>query len=313
MGKIYTGYFKNYGLDLKLEANNFLMLETIEKDNPGFFGTAYASGTIEITGPVENIQFDILATTRPNTRIFIPLYNDIDVSSYNFVTFVSPNQPDNIGQSDNYKVNLDGIQLNFDLEITPSAEVQLLFDPKVGDIIKGRGNGNIKMGINTLGQFTMFGDLRIASGDYLFTMGNIVNKRFTIEEGGLLSWNGDPLDANIDIKTIYKTKASIENIMGSPEYSKRVSVECQLHLTNTLEKPNLAFGIFLPTVDGRVRASVQNAISGEDALYKNFLSLLVLNSFAVEQNASLEGAEETGNNAFASSGKKPPTRCFLTR
>ena len=41
--------------------------------------------------------------------------------------------------------------MNFLLEATPDAEIQIIFDEKIGDVIKGRGNGNIQMTINTLG------------------------------------------------------------------------------------------------------------------------------------------------------------------
>ena len=98
------------------------------------------------------------------------------------------------------------MSINFDLEVTPDAEVQIIFDPKVGDIMKGRGSGNLKMEVNTLGTFKIYGDYKIEEGDYLFTLQNVINKRFKVEQGGLIEWNGDPEDAIVDVKQFTEQK-----------------------------------------------------------------------------------------------------------
>ena len=40
------------------------------------------------------------------------------------------------------------MDINFDLEVTPDAEVQLIFDSKVGDVMKGHGSGNLNINLN---------------------------------------------------------------------------------------------------------------------------------------------------------------------
>jgi hypothetical protein len=79
-----------------------------------------------------------------------------------------------------------GMDLNFDLEVTPDAEVQLIFDSKVGDIMKGYGTGRLNINYDSKGDFRISGDYLIEAGDYLFTLGNILNKPFIVENGGLL-------------------------------------------------------------------------------------------------------------------------------
>lgn len=55
-----------------------------------------------------------------------------------------------------------------DLTVTDLAEVQLIFDEQTGDIIKGRGEGNIRLGINREGEFTMYGGYQIVRGEEPF-------------------------------------------------------------------------------------------------------------------------------------------------
>ena len=111
------------------------------------------------------------------------------------------------------------MQINFDLTVTPDAEVQIIFDPKLGDIIRGKGNGNLNMIINTTGNFLMYGDYIIEEGDYLFTAQNLINQKFNIEPGGRIRWTGDPFNASIDIVANYRTKASMSDLLPSCQRS----------------------------------------------------------------------------------------------
>ena len=49
----------------------------------------------------------------------------------------------------------------------------------------------------------MYGDYTITEGSYLFTLQNIINKRFIIENGSTIQWTGEPLDARLNINAVY--------------------------------------------------------------------------------------------------------------
>jgi len=231
-GAVYHQYFQEWGVDISLNSTDCMVLNTKPKDNELFYGTAYASGvtTIKTIGNV--LKFDISAKTGKNTKFFIPLNSGMSVSENNFVTFIPPANTD---KKDNEQVinNTPGsstlLDLNFDLEISPDAEIQLIMDPKVGDIIKGTGSANLNISLNPKGEFKIFGDYTISNGDYLFTLGSLVNKEFSVESGGMITFNGDVENADIDMKAIYKTKASLYDIMPElmPEskQSDRIPVE----------------------------------------------------------------------------------------
>ena len=66
--------------------------------------------------------------------------------------------------------------LRIDLDVTPDAEVQVIFDPRVGD--KLRANGYARLTIESLGSnFNMHGDYTISKGDFMFTLQNVINKK----------------------------------------------------------------------------------------------------------------------------------------
>ncbi|MCK4922217.1 MAG: translocation/assembly module TamB domain-containing protein, partial [Bacteroidales bacterium] len=202
-------------------------------------------------------------------------------------------------ENGNYEVQMQGLTMDFNLEITPEAEVQLIFDPKVGDILRGRGNGNLNLSISTLGKFEIYGDLIIEEGDYLFTLQNIINKRFKVNQGGSIIWNGDPADASIDLQAIYSLSTSVYELSPEPqeELKKRIPVECHILMTDKLMSPTIKTDIILPTADQETRNIVSNSINTEEELTKQFLSLLIINSFYSETSDRLTGDYNAANVA----------------
>ena len=294
-GAIYHNHFLDFAVDLTIKTKDFMVLNTKPKDNDVFYGTAFTTGVTSIRTEGQLLKFNISAKTGKNTRFYIPLNSSMSVAENNFVSFMQPagtvketksntGQPSTSGSS--------GIEIAFDLEITPDAEVQLIMDPKTGDIMKGTGRGNLNINLDSKGVFKMFGDYTIENGDYLFTLGNIINKSFNVESGGKISFNGDVEDADIDMKAIYKTKASLYDIMPGilPEskQNERIPVECQLLLSGKLFNPTVGFDIYLPTADEETRAYLKSMIKSDEEMSRQFLFLLVMNSFYSDQGSATQ-------------------------
>lgn len=232
----------------------------------------------------------------------IPLSGPSEVSENNFITFV---KKDSSQKNKDYNVKLDGIVLNFNLEATPDAEIQLIFDQKVGDIIKAKGSGNIKLNISPTGDFKMYGDYIIENGDYLFTLQNIINKKFDIENGSVIKWSGIPYKADLNINAVYKAKASIKPFFpndSSAAYKKRYPVDLKLIMTDNLTNPDIAFDVNLPTIDATVRQQVLSYINTESEINRQVFALLILNSFVTPSQLSGAGGADAvaaaGANAF---------------
>jgi hypothetical protein len=293
-GSITHDNFRNFNFNIKLETKNFLFLATSQEDDRQFYGDGYATGIVNINGPPKNIMLDISAKTEKNTRLFIPLNAEGDISEYKFVTFKgSSAETENIQIENQYEVDLTGLSMNFNLEVTPDVEIQIIFDSKIGDIMKGRSEGNLNLQINPQGEFKIYGTLRIEEGDYLFTLRNIINKKFEIRKGGTITWDGNPSDASIDINAIYNLKTSLSTLFSDETYNKRIPVECQLILSEKLMNPNINFDIFLPTADEETKTNLKNSIDTEEKLSKQFLSLLIINSFLPDPNLTPQTTQQS--------------------
>jgi len=298
--------FKDFGISLDINMDRMLVLNTRPKDSDIFYGTAYASGYVGIRGNEDRLVFNISARTAPNTEFFIPLNSSASVSDYPYIIFVNPDKSIDKATIADQNVfdrqeTSSNIELNFNLDVTPDAEVQLILDETSGGVIRGKGAGKLNINLNSKGDVRMAGDYVISDGDYLFTLGNILNKRFTIEEGGTITWDGDIDDADLDIKAIYRLKASLSDIFNEvefPELVERLPVECILNLSGKLLNPAIKFDILLPTADDRTKEYLRMATDTEEELSRQFLYLLVMGSFYPDP--ALFSASSTSSSSSSS-------------
>jgi hypothetical protein len=294
--------FESMRVNLESTFRNFQVLSTTEKDNSLFYGQGYATGDLSITGPINNLRFASNARTDKNTRIFIPIGGtNTDLEQAEFIRFV--NFADSTFQTslqDNVvtKLDLSGITLDFNLDITPDALFEIILDYKSGDIIRGRGNGDLQLQLDTRGEFNMFGPFEFEQGGYNFTLYDIINKEFEIQKGSRITWFGDPYAATLDISATYNQLASFGPILEDqelatlPQLRRKYPVMVLLHLDGPMLSPQIEFDIIARDLPqsipieggGVVRLDFQfqafkNKLD-EQELKRQVFSLVVLRKFS---------------------------------
>jgi hypothetical protein len=297
-GTINYKQFKELVIDLTIDANKFESLNTSANDNALFYGKAYTTGTVKIRGTAPNIKMDIKATTNRNTEISIPLSARSELSEANFIRFVEIQKPEDPFEKYELekKVNkkeftstFSGLKMDFDLSVTPDAKMQIVFDQKIGDEIKGTGRGNISLTFDG-SNFKMFGKYTIEKGEYLFTLQNIINKKFDIEKDGTISWTGDPFDADVNISAIYNKdllKASIYNLNHKyTDQKSKIPVYCRIFMTGKLMNPTIRWDIYLPTADQSTRNILANEINTQEELNNQFIYLIFWNDFLTKPEST---------------------------
>jgi len=282
-GTMTNTYFKEFYTLINIEANNLMCMNTLSADNEVVYGSIFASGNVIIDGRPDAFQISVKATTEKNTAIYLPLYTAREVQTSDFITFVIQDEEKTELIPEETK-KIRRLEMDLDLDITEDATVQMIFDPKLGDGIETSGKGSLRIRLDQSSGLTMFGDVELMKGEYLFTLQNVINKRFEIEPGGKIKFNGLPTDATVDLEAIYTTRTAPYNLYpGDPteaeSLKKRIPVECRLNLQGELQSPIITTGIEMPTADPETRDLLENATSTEEELMKQFLSLLVINNF----------------------------------
>ena len=306
-------HLSNVEYEFGMKIREMQVLNTTRQDNDMFYGSVYASGNALIKGDKSGVLMDIVAATDGESEFFMPLSGQSNISNADFVIFESADKPDTTDYLVRKKLMFErrqkrhsstrgAMDITMALDVRKNAEVQLVIDPTVGDIIRGRGDGSLNLRINPRKNiFEMYGDYTIDEGSYLFTLQNIVNKRFVIESGSTIQWTGEPLDAMLNIDAVYKLKASLQpllegSVAQSNISSRGVPVECVIHLTDRLTHPTVTFDVIVPNVDSDVQSVIANALSTPESRSQQFLYLLVAGSFvseAINNNASSSIGEST--------------------
>jgi hypothetical protein len=298
-GTIVHRSFKNMAYDLSVRSNNLMVMNTTVSDNEYLYGKGFISGVVNIEGFDDDVEISGDVRSEKGTSIFIPFESTSGLEQYDFIEFV--NNEASVGVKEQYNVPTSDINFNFDFEVTPDASVQLIFSSQFGDVIKSVGTGDLQVRVDKNYNIELYGNYTIVEGDYLFSLQNLINKRFSIKEGSTIEWIGDPYNAMIDITAIYRLKTSLKNLFVSSyediNVDRRIPVECIINLSEELVQPDIKFSINLPTAEERVNDRVQQLIATPEEVNKQLISLLMIGRFYTpEIFAGIPNTTNTGAN-----------------
>lgn len=297
----YQIWENRYQLNAKF--SDFLVLNTGFADNESFYGQMHLSGLADLDNHNGLVNVTVNARTEDHSRLYIPLTAALTEQSNNFLHFITSGRtgPERVLTAN----GIADINLNANLEVNDNLDVQVIFDPTVGDVLRTTGNGNIKIAFDKDGSLSLFGEYRISKGDYLFTLSNLVNKKFVLTPGGTINWSGSPYEAMLDINAVYSLKTTINELLPtesiltdesgteekSTEAGRKVPVECILNLSENLNNPVVKFDINFPTLETQSKSYIQSLFSSQDEINKQMFSLLVLNRFYRTDNTGDYGLQ----------------------
>jgi len=282
----HNGFFQHLKFDAQIYADNMLALNTQAVDNDYFFGKAYASGSVHIYGDEKETNILVNARSQPQTKCYIQLGGASKASNNSFINFVSrrnKNIPANDTTPRKPKATDMNVKVNLQIEVTPDADMDMIVDPKAGDMISGNGDGNLRVEFDTFSDIKLYGTYTIYKGFYLFTLQNLIRKEFKIDQGSTLAWTGNPRTAQVNIRALYPLTASLKDLIDQSQLGSNmrtsIPVNCVLKLTDNLMKPTIKFDIDLPQSDEGVKQIVRNTITTDEMMNRQILYLLVFNRF----------------------------------
>jgi len=297
-GGISHDRFSNFVLDISSDLTNFQVLNTTTRDNDLFYGTAYATGKLNIFGAANNLDITAQATTQANTRIFIPIGTSDGQYKEDYINII--NVRDTLREMTTVetieKLAINNIRMNFNLDITPDAFTEIQIDPRTGESIQGRGRGNLRLGIDTQGNFTMTGTYEIVDARYNFSLYNILNKEFNIRPGGRISWFGDPYEGIMNIQATYEENVSLISLqpnqsseadMMDSQMKRRFPVKVIMDMRGELLSPDISFDFdFSGFPEGEIQTYIsafRNRIANdEQEKNRQVFSLIMLRRFSPE-------------------------------
>ena len=313
-GGMTHNLFKDFGVDLSISSDNFLALDTGKEDNPLYYGTGMGEVEVSFLGPLHSADIEVNAIMGEGSILNIPIedsYEDFDES---FIKFVDRDAVVNDSLTEADFITLEGVNVEMNLTITEAAQVNIIFDEKTNDVIRGTGVGDMRIVVTREGEFNVFGDYEVFQGEYLFTAWGVVAKPFNVRKGGIITWTGDPINANINLEADYEDLRVPTNIFlqeylvtGNNDLllqsRKRTKVDLTLDLTGTLYNPIVNFDIKFPELQGELRsfadAKLRTLKENYADLNEQVAGLIIFRSFLPSNRA---GNVITTGNAVVETG-----------
>ena len=307
--------FKDFAIDLKLDSiKNMRVLATTESMNNQFYGNAWADGSAHIFGLFSEIDMDIDLTTREKTKLAIQ-YPEVGENRVGgSIVFMNKkienlksktdkgkglNEPDAIGQ------------INLNITATPVAEVQFVIDKRLGDIIKGYGDGGIRLVYGRDEKLYLYGRYVIDKGEYAFSLPGVnLLKKITVNKGGSIRWEGDPYNAEVDLSGSFEKKISPSTLMvmsssSGASYPTTTFVSI-LSMKGNLFSPSISFDLQAPDLSSitgatgsEINSVLQRIRANKDETMRQSISLLLFGNFLPP---SLTGASAPTTSSFSSAG-----------
>ena len=305
--------FGDFSSDLNMRSDYFLALDTDKFDNPSYYGTGLGQMSIDYFGPFSSTDITINAVTGTGTVLNIPIDDSQSDVSQDFITFyrredIKRKKTQDVIQDE---IKIEGVDVEMNLTLTQDAQVNMIFDERKNDVIKGNGDGNMRITISRDGSFNIYGNYEVARGEYLFTALSVVSKPFIVKPGGQITWTGDPINAHLNIEASYDDLNVPVNVLlaeylnnldpsgggvesaVAQEAKKRTLVDLKLMIGGTLYKPSISFDMAFPELQGELRSFADSKMrtlrQNEAELNEQVAGLVMFRSF-------LPSANSTGNS-----------------
>ena len=293
-GGILFNEYRYFSFDLAAQLSEFEVID-VNRSQAGtlpFYGHVRATGSASLTGPINEAFFRSPdAVTTADSRLFIPVVASGPAGDAGFLVFADADGriPEaevrrNLiaDRPEGERPFLDGLQMLLNVDAPAGSTVQLVFDPVIGDVINAVGSGRLQLAI-TEGEFRTFGSFEVERGDYLFTAGDVFTRRFELERGGTLEWDGDPIDARMDLPATYRTRASLAGLgLGGADERQRVPFIVRLDVGGRVTAPLVELSLELDESAGRslaVGEVLRRRLNEPDRQAEYATSVLLTNTF----------------------------------
>lgn len=287
-GYIKHKQFGDWELDLAIDSDRILALNTVDHEDVAYYGTAYINGIATIKGPTSGLSINVNAKSGNGTDIKIPINDASSINENSFIHYLTKGEKyGTVNKETEFIRNYNGLQMNFEFAIEPNANIEVILNKDSKHGMKGKGKGTLNMSINTLGKFEMFGDFQVWEGSYNFKYGGVIDKQFTVKKYGSIVWEGNPYKAILNLEAVSKNiTANPAVLIENASFNKVIPVDVIIGLKGTITNPEPDFTINFPNVSSVLKSEIETKLGDKDIRQTQALYLLSTGGFLSQEGFS---------------------------
>ena len=301
-GGIHHKHLTSLSYDLNVVADNLLAYDFTDFGESTFYGTVYASGEVGIHGHDNEVSIDCDVTPQKNSIFVYNAATPDALASQEFIEWEddSSNSRDSRKPSSSSRATDTDIYINFLINTTPDATLNLLMDANTKDYITLNGEGAIRATFHNKGAFNMFGTYTVDRGTYGLTIQNIIKKNFTFNRGGTIVFGGDPYQAALNLQAVYTVSGvSLSDLnIGNSFSSNTIRVNCLMNIGGQPVAPQVEFDLEMPTVNADEQQMIRSIINGQQEMNQQVVYLLAIGRF-YNQGANNANDQQTDRTSLA--------------
>lgn len=326
-GTIQSPDFKSYNFGLIITADNFRAINSKAADNDLFYGDLFLDTRLDIKGTLDSpvVGGNIKINEDTKFSVVLPQSDPSIADREGIVEFVNE---DNLYLKQTIEMEnklnespLKGMNVSVDITIDKEAELTLVIDKGNGDYLNLKGEAQLTGGIDPSGKTTLTGKYEFSDGAYEMNF-NMIRRKFNIQKGSSITWNGEPTMATLNITAIYEVETAPIDLVGNQlgtmsateknTYKQKIPFETHLKMKGELLKPEITFDIILPEGNYGVSSNVVDMsrtkleqLRQEPAeLNKQVFALLLLSRFIGENPFASESGGTSGESLARQSVSK---------
>lgn len=300
---------EKYEYTLNMRLKNLMVLNTESRTDSLFYGKVFASGTAVVDGDNSKVSVKLDVANAGKSTVNVLLPQSADAVQYQGIVYVNTPKEDTIAEDQRIpprrKENATSMTLSSKLHISDKLSLYVLLDPASGNSMQVEGNGNVDFSYdNKTGDMRSYGNYVVTKGKVKINLQQLSNMEFDVQEGGTLTFRGDPLrtafnltaykDVRADLATLDPSFATDNNIS-----STRVPVRCVLGIKGDMDQMTLTYNVELPESSDDVKQKVNALLATEEQKIQQFVYLLFAGSFYGSSDNSL--AQDLAVNGVMSS------------
>jgi hypothetical protein len=288
-GQIAHKHFASFTPNINLTLNDFMVLNNERQTDSLFYGNLRVNGllTVRPSGAEWLIAGDITHSDHARITVNLPTAASTAERYERMITYIgaddpaSPLQRSRPAKDETLRLPL---KINASLWFDPSLTIGAIFNPVTGDAAQANGNGRIRFSYDMqTSAMSLLGDYEIVSGSAGISLANIARKTFTLEEGGKLTFNGNPMETSFNLTAHYNLRADLRTL--DPSFGNlgiantKVPVSCSLTAVGNINRMTLEYDIMLPTEPEDIQRKIDGLLYTDDMKIKQIAYLVALGSF----------------------------------
>ena len=230
-------------LDVRMRAQNFLLIDAKENARSEAYGKAYVNFFGSMQGPLSNLRMrgklDVLGNT-DMTYILRESKLKTDSELDELVKFANFRDGKEIVVA---RPALDGFDMSLALSIDEAAHILCALNTDKTNYIDLMGGGDLIMSYSPTSELRLTGKYTLSNGEMKYSLPIIPLKTFTIQDGSYIEFTGDPFNPSLSIKATENVKSTVDEGTGT---GRSVDFICGVKLSQTLSSPGIQFIVSAP-------------------------------------------------------------------